>query len=374
MTRRSALVTIAVLILSSVTLIPGLGRASGTASCATDWMVVPSPSVGSNPNFLFGVTAVSANDVWAVGQAGNVRALSEHWDGQAWTPVDVPSKRRGHLLAASAVSSHDVWGVGVRVGGQGEDRTLTDHWDGSAWTQVPSVDQQAHGFLASVAAIAPDDVWAVGFGGLGAMAEHWNGTKWTLASVPRPDSTNSTLNGVAAAGPNDVWAVGNGSTDTNHARTLIEHWDGSSWTIVNSPNRVGMANTLEGVVVVSPNDVWAVGWSGTLQFPQQSMTVHWDGVSWSIVSSPPALANLRSVAAVSASNIWAVGFILEGNHSTTVVEHWDGVAWSVVPSPNPSTKQNSLEAVTALPTGELWAVGSKATSRYETLIESACMS
>ena len=56
---------------------------------------------------------------------------------------------------------------------------------------------------------------------------------------------------------------------------------------------------------------------------------------------------------MSATNIWAVGFILNGNHSTTVVEHWDGLVWSVVPSPNPSTKQNSLEAVTALPTGEL---------------------
>lgn len=35
--------------------------------CGPDWTVVPSPNVGTSYNSLHGVTAVSANDVWAVG-------------------------------------------------------------------------------------------------------------------------------------------------------------------------------------------------------------------------------------------------------------------------------------------------------------------
>ena len=226
-----------------------------------------------------------------------------------------------------------------------------------------------------MAAVSASDVWAVGNGGLGvAIAEHWDGTRWRLAHVPRPNSTTSELDGVAAVGPNDVWAVGQAVIDANHAKTLIEHWDGSSWRIVRSPNRTGMANTLQGVWAVSANDVWAVGWSGTTQSAQLSLAEHWDGTTWTIVPSPAVPANLLSVAAVSSTNVWAAGYMLDGQDASTVVEHWDGGAWTVVDSPNPTPHENFLQGITALPTGELWAVGYSAETRshFNTLVESAC--
>lgn len=359
-----------------VGLVSGPTRSAAVGSCSSDWSVVESPNVGTESNFLFAVSATGPSDAWAVGQAGHVRVLAEHWDGQAWTPVDAPSAKDGHMRGVSALTPDDVWAVGARSGPTGQNLTLADHWDGSAWTMVPTVDQEGHGFLFGVAAISAADVWAVGNGGLGvAMAEHWDGTQWRLAHIPLPNAPTSELDGVAAVGPNDVWAVGQATIDTNHARTLIEHWDGSSWKIVRSPNRTGMANTLQGVWAVSANDVWAVGWSGTTQFPQLSLTEHWDGTTWSIIPSPAVPANLLSVAAVSATNVWAAGYLLVGQDVTTVVEHWDGGAWTVVASPNPSPHQNHLQGITALPTGELWAVGSLADSRTHssTLIESACL-
>ena len=47
------------------------------------------------------------------------------------------------------------------------------------------------------------------------------------------------LTGATALAPNNVWAVVFYAKDVNTDRptkTLIEHWDGSSWQVVSSPN------------------------------------------------------------------------------------------------------------------------------------------
>src|SRR5205823_13678772 len=62
---------------------------------------------------------------------------------------------------------------------------------------------------------------------------------------------------VAAISPNDVWAVGYYSNGTI---TLVEHWDGTQWSIVPSPNPGDSDNYLGAVATVSSNDVWAVGY------------------------------------------------------------------------------------------------------------------
>src|SRR4051794_34997902 len=35
--------------------------------CPRAWQVVPSPNVGTGPNFLTGVAAIADDDIWAVG-------------------------------------------------------------------------------------------------------------------------------------------------------------------------------------------------------------------------------------------------------------------------------------------------------------------
>ncbi len=58
--------------------------------------------------------------------------------------------------------------------------------------------------------------------------------------------------------PNDIWAVGFSGSSTL-PQTLVEHWNGSQWSIVPSPNVGTNLNSLNGVTVVSANNVWAVG-------------------------------------------------------------------------------------------------------------------
>src|SRR2546428_12108368 len=89
---------------------------------------------------------------------------------------------------------------------------------------------------------------------------------------------------------------------------------------------------------------------------------------WSSIASPNVGTGsnfLYSVAAISSSNVWAVGEYGNGNGSSTLIEHWDGKQWSVVASPNVSgTSENVLAGVTAIAANNIWAVGSSTTADF----------
>ena len=76
------------------------------------------------------------------------------------------------------------------------------------------------------------------------------------------------------------------------------------------------------------------------------MVERWNGTSWSILPSPnppgPTRADLLSVACTSLTNCDAVGgyqIITNGRTDTpdtTLAEHWNGTSWSIIPTPNPT--------------------------------------
>ena len=95
--------------------------------------------------------------------------------------------------------------------------------------------------------------------------------------------------------------------------------------------------------------------------------------TWSVVKSPN-VGQLSGVAAVSASNIWAVGSYYAGSVKAgqTLIEHWNGTSWSVVKSPNVGSNGNQLSGVVRVPgSSNIWAVGSYA-GDGKTLIEYYC--
>jgi len=164
----------------------------------TSWSVVTSP-VLVNGLLLKGVSADAANDVWVVG--GNTVL---HFDGANWTHVLSPSKVS--LNTVSVLSPANVWGAGVGPGIYFPRATI-EHWDGTAWSVVSSPNPTSRGnsFLEGIAAVAANDIWAVGGGvGVGAVTEHWDGKSWTILST----TSGVSLNGVAAHGDGTVVAVG----------------------------------------------------------------------------------------------------------------------------------------------------------------------
>src|SRR5438270_7353065 len=92
-----------------------------------------------------------------------------------------------------------------------------------------------------------------------------------------------------------------------------------------------------------------------------------DCLPWQVVSTPPfPLPNgpLKAAVAISESDAWAVGYTISDNVSIslTLIEHWNGVAWEIVPSPNPGSSpqsdgNNALFGIAAVSANDVWAVG-----------------
>ena len=241
---------------------------------------------------------------------------------------------------------------------------MAGNWQIIRSSNGPKPVNELHG----VSALSETDVWVVGVSYntsrtvSSSLIEHWNGTQWLVVPSPNPSTSLNILYAVAAVAPNDVWAVGLASTANSGA--VIMHWDGVSWTVVpNPPAGIFMSN-LMALAVIAPNDVWAVG-SGRIGDEDATLTLHWNGVAWSFVSSPnvaPEVDNtLSGVAAVGANDVWAVGTqqptSLTDPH--TLVLHWDGTAWTIVSSPNDggNTVGNHLLAASAVAANDVWAVG-----------------
>jgi hypothetical protein len=218
--------------------------------------------------------------------------------------------------------------------------------------------------LHGVSAVADNDVWAVGASydterlTAFSLIEHWNGTQWSVVPSPNPSSTVNILNAVAAVSANDVWAVGIAPTGSNPI--LIIHWNGSVWTVVPNPNSPMPLNNLAAFAVISANDVWAVG-TGLIGDEAATATLHWNGTVWSVIPSPniaPEVDNsLAGVAAAASTDVWAVGTQQPTNLSdpSTLILHWNGSAWSIVSSISP--EGGHLLAADAVASNDVWATG-----------------
>jgi hypothetical protein len=338
------------------------GSAASALPCGR-WTIAVAPVWSHARSYLGGVAAVSVEDGWAVGwysaSAGSERPLIEHWNGDTWQAVPNPDPgSEGYLSAVAAASTSDAWAVGYLEPGEEEKRPLIEHWDGRSWTivRIPDLGESV---LTGVAAVTPSDAWAVGWqerpsGGRRPLIERWDGATWRQVEVIESSAGTNVLFAVAAVSSTDVWAVGRHSHPSSD---LIMHWDGQRW---NEVRGAGYGRLL-GMGVLDANDIWAVGRHpvvGTFH----TLIEHWDGAAWSVVASPNkghGFNVLYGVAGSRPDDVWAVGDAdgVHGNENPVLVEHWDGSTWSIVDAPGGSRKDNDLEAVSALPSGDLWAVG-----------------
>src|SRR5205814_1373926 len=179
---------------------------------------------------------------------------------------------------------------------------------------------------------------------------------WSIVTSPNTSATHeNVLSGVTCTSASDCWAVGyvyTGFFPPQGAQTLVEHWNGAAWSIVRSPNTSATQdNYLSGVTCTSASDCWAVGdyvIPNDNGFYYSTLVEHWNGAAWSFVTSPNTSTTqpnrLYGVTCSSASDCWAVGgYWDDANVSHTLTEHWNGTAWSIVTSPNTSvTESNRL--------------------------------
>jgi len=165
----------------------------------------------------------------------------------------------------------------------------------------------------------------------------------SAGAVAPAASTTDNLNGVALVSGNEGWAVGAAGT--------IQHFDGSSWTLVASGTTSDLFSVSFGPPTnPNPSAGFAVGGSsGT------AVALYWGGVSWFPITtglSGPDAQELSSVSALSSTDAWAVDGV------TGAFWHWTGQAglgggWNMVGSASVGLNSVFMTAPT-----DGWAVGS----------------
>jgi hypothetical protein len=278
----------------------------------SSWSVIPTPSF-LNGGELLSIAGVATNDVWAVGAEFSTfsyaSSLIEHWDGTSWSVAASGILSGAHLTGVTAVSSNNVFAVGGDAG----NNALVEHWNGTSWSQVSSSAFNNVGSLTAVSADASNDIWAIGCCGpigTGQAILHSDGTNWSLVSShPRFGPL-----AITALSPSNVWVAGTvEDSDNDSPIAAVEHWDGTSWSIVPSPNPnpgKDKNSHLLGVAAISASDIWAVGDIGAPFGHIATLTEHWDGTSWSVITSPnPGSTSNRlyGVTALSDGTVAAVG-------------------------------------------------------------------
>jgi len=228
-------------------------------------------------------------------------------------------------------------------------------------------------FLLFIIAVAPGLLMPARIKTYAATTKTGSCGTWHLVSSPNVGGL-SVLEAVGGS-INNVWAVGYFSDSSfKNTYTLTEHWNGKSWSIISSPNTRSGINLLIGVAQVpKATQAWAVGYSEDIFGNDYALIEYWNGKSWSISPGPKVKGSsvLSSVTAISASNVWAVGYSTQSNGSElTLIEQWNGTSWKIVSSPNVKTGSSSLSGVGGVPgTSQMWAVGGSGSSLHRKLAE-----
>jgi len=368
----------------------GAGKAGSAVSLSgvTTWTQVPSVNFSSQDNLLAGVSGASTTDVWAVGAFGPslnapLNTLAEHFDGTRWTAFPLPNVgvQQNILQAVSMPAPGKAWAVGDFINGKFQQQTLIEHFDGTVWSVVPSPSPGAlQNILYGVAAITDTDVWAVGaFEDSNdlwhTLTEHWDGSTWSVVNAVDAGTHGNQFYAVKALASNSFYAVGQQANAGFPNQALIEHWDGRSWTVVTSPADAATALPLG--LTATATSLTVVGQQETDTAPYTSYVAAGSPTALGILPTPNLGTGENDPFAVTIANdasTWVVGWAVNPAtdlHDPLVLQGVNGT-FSLVSVPNPSSGGDSgFAAITTVLGGGMWAVGGTATakSNVSTLIE-----
>jgi hypothetical protein len=258
----------------------------------TSWQ--QQPMTYANIGSLSGVSCPTATNCTAVGPGNPIQdgPAADAWGGTGWSPQFLPlvGPDRGVPTGISCLGSFCMAvGYGFNYDQPGADVPIGWTWNGSTWTQAsPTVPAAANtGGLLSVSCPTTIDCIAVGYEGVSdPFAESWNGLTdtWTIQTIPG----SAALAGVSCPTTDLCWAVGgNGSIGA-------EEWNGSTWTLQSLPTPQGATSTsLTGISCPSASDCVAVGSYTNSQGSVITLAEQWTG-SWSIMATPNPPGSIAS--------------------------------------------------------------------------------
>jgi hypothetical protein len=355
----AGLLAVAAIAIASVAVV--LGSQHRTSSPPKTLGSIPTPG---DQSVLHSVACASPTSCVAVGWfsprgSGDIeRSLVEVWNGAAWSLVSSHSPASDTELQSIACPSRRACvavGFSGPAGSPSARHAFAEVWDGSSWQVAPVPSAGTPSAFQAVACASANSCTAVGSsstatdGFASALLESWDGSAWSLVSTrPPPTSYVSGLNSVTCVAATSCIAVGsysnNSTSDDPDARTLVESWNGSTWSVVPSPNPGnGYHSVLLSIACASPSACVAAGdYSARGDFykaDDQSLVEVWSGSAWSVVDSAGLGAAgqslFNSVACTAPTQCVAVGFTSRGadQDAQSLAERWDGTSWSVVPNP-----------------------------------------
>lgn len=316
---------------------------------------------------LYSLSMTSPTSGWAVGKNPASRGpIVKRWNGVSWhfTPVPHPSHGDVTLYGVDSSTRSNAWAVGDIEWDSGSTSAEILHWDGLSWQH--SAAHLDDVLLVSVAAISATDVWASGYDYAHGhpMTVHWDGTRWSSITLPAGlDGADIELNVMTAISSNDVWVAG--TNQAGNPQSVFGHWDGTAWRIVPSPRGHGRlsSHAIFGLSGTATDDVWASGVAiDPNRIHNEGLIEHWDGTRWTVVPSVQRgrQSRLNSISARTTGDVWAVGYSTRLNMTHAFTEHWDGKTWTEAATP-PNPRPVTLEDVASTASADAWTVGSAST-------------
>ncbi len=162
--------------------------------------------------------------------------------------------------------------------------------------------------------------------------------------------------------------VGQGLMGGTDNRSVVEHWNGSTWTVTVFDPVSGQVPELASIAATA-SGAWVVG---SLFDPTQNSHVplveFWDGASWMIIPSAPAGSigsGFTALAIGPYGDVWAVGFtFLSTGVAAThgLIERQSVGGFAIVPDGTGVPQYGILKAVTMVSPGFGFAVGDTGTT------------
>lgn len=241
----------------------GLGMTGATAAGATPaWQAQSVPAVRGTPDLL-SVSCTSTKFCMAVGtgapragasrlSGGQSGLFAERWNGRSWskpTYVPIGGATDAVLNSVECRSVSDCYAVGTVTKDWGvKHDILAEHWNGTAWTVVnlPAPADDDYGDLSSIACSSASSCLAVGQVEIvidhgveyaGGIFERWNGSDWTYSyHGPQPKERGVDFAGVDCPSTQSCDAVG-----SLYAGPLIQTWNGKTWARAATPTGIRSA-------------------------------------------------------------------------------------------------------------------------------------
>ena len=324
------------------------------------WRVSSTPNpTGEKQSRLEGVSCASASACTAIGyyegSSGATLALAEGWNGEEWKEQTVSTPTGAtetELNGVSCTSLSVCTAVGAYLNSAGVWVPLAERWNGGAWAvqEPPSpAGAKASGLLgvscASTSACTAVGAYIDSVGAYVTLAESWNGTAWSIKETPNPaGAKQGQLLGVSCASSNACTAVGEYENSAGTAwLAQAEIWNGETWSLQEPPSPTGATTTWpNGVSCTSASACTAIGYFIPSTGGSSTLAESWNGRVWTVQSTPnPTGAQnneLRGVSCTSSTVCTAVGFYDHGSpvEELTLAERWNGTEWSIQTTPNPT--------------------------------------